>query len=229
MDRAVEIERVRARARAGYTLVELMMIVAIIGVSVVVFTPGFSRAMADRRVSLAARELIRVGRRARADTFGYLRAHLLWINPANGTVQLLRGPTNSCTLPTAWAGPWSDCATTATGMSGQRCVENLFLSSMATSTRSISLWEETPNGGSTTYGQTGRALCFQPSGVTMYGSGSTVATATATLLADNLAGGGINGGIVFSLLDGQTAPGTALGQHVHRVLFPMSGSARVLR
>jgi Tfp pilus assembly protein FimT len=232
MERAPSGNRVRARTRAGYTLVELMMIVAIIGISTLVFTPGFSRAMADRRVSLAARELIRVGRRARADTFGYLRAHLLWINPSARTVQLLRGPTNSCTLVN-WNEVAGDCATTLSGTNQQRCAENLFLASMSGSTRTISLFEETITSGSTTYSSVGRALCFQPSGVMMYGSGTslTAAASATTLQRDNISGnGGVNGGFIFSLLDGDSAPSSGdTSKRVHRVLFPMGGSPRSMR
>jgi type II secretory pathway pseudopilin PulG len=227
MERVVERERVRARDRAGYTLVELMMIVMIIGVSVMAFTPGFSRAMADRRVSLATREVIRVGRRARADTFGYLRAHLVWIDPSLGIVQLLRGPTNSCTLA-SWGTVASDCAT---ALPGQRCLENLVLSNLSGQTRAISVFEEVINSGSTAYSTVGRALCFHPSGVMMYGSGATVAAATASLQSDNVSGtGGVNGGFIFSLLAGTSQPSSAnAAQRVHRVLFPMGGSARSLR
>ncbi|MET0286229.1 MAG: type II secretion system protein [Polyangiales bacterium] len=220
----------RVRARAGYTLVELMMIVAIIGISTMVFTPGFSRAMADRKVSLAARELIRVGRRARADTFGYLRSHLLWINPSARTVQLLRGPTNSCTLVN-WSEVVGDCGT-GLANNQHRCVENLWMSDLS-GTRTISIFEETISGGSTTYSTTGRALCFQPSGVMMYGSGANLATASAptTLQRDNISGnGGVNGGFIFSLLDGANAPTSSdTSKRVHRVLFPMGGSPRSMR
>jgi prepilin-type N-terminal cleavage/methylation domain-containing protein len=221
--------------RAGYTLVELMMVVTIIAVSVLAFMPGFSRAMADRRVSLATREVIRIGRRARAETFGYLRAHLLWItpgtSPGTSVVQLLRGPTNSCTL-TSWNAIAADCAATPMG---QRCVENLSLSSMAGGQRSISVFEEQLDGSNATiYSSSGRALCFQPSGVMMYGSGADVEAATKSteLRGENVAAGNgtTGGGFIFSLVEGTDAPNSAnKAQRVHRVLFPMGGSARSLR
>src|ERR1700712_1890206 len=109
--------------RAGYTLIEMMIVVLIVGLSAVAFTPGLGRANTDRRVSTAARELIRIGRRARADTFGYLRAHLVWIDPTTGTVQLLRGTTNSCTLSIAGL-PATQASCTTTPL-GQQCLENL--------------------------------------------------------------------------------------------------------
>jgi Tfp pilus assembly protein FimT len=227
MERATSSHR---GIRAGYTLVELMMIVTIIAVSVLVFMPGFSRAMADRRVSLATREVIRVGRRARAETFGYLRAHLLWIDPSRRVVQLMRAPTNSCAL-TNWGSVSGDCKSDGTA-DAQRCVENLYLSMLSGTQRTISIFEEQVAGSVTSYSETGRALCFQPSGVMMYGSGTTVANATAALASDNVVSGtgAVGGGFVFGLLEGASKPSSAnAAQRLHRVLFPMGGSARSLR
>lgn len=203
------------------------MIVMIIAVSVLAFTPGFSRAMADRRVGLATRELIRIGRRARADTFGYLRAHLLWIKPGTGTVagtvQLLRGPTNSCAL-TAWNTVAADCAT---NLATSRCVESLQLANESGSTRVITLREEAVDGSITSYSSLNRALCFQPSGVMMTGSGGTDPPAGSALV--EMTAGVVAGGYVFALVSGADPPGTNAAQKVHRVLFPQGGSPRSLR
>src|SRR5688500_17767562 len=116
-----------ASGRAGYTLVELMMIVMIIGVSAVAFAPALGRQMGERRVSTAARELIRIGRRARSDTFGYLRAHLIYFAPTSGRVMLLRAPTSSCTL-TEWGPIADDCDKRLA-----RCLEDFKLASWAPS------------------------------------------------------------------------------------------------
>lgn len=227
------MERTKAvgrRALAGYTLIELMMIVMIIALSVVAFTPGFSRAMADRRTSNAARELIRIGRRARADTFGYLRAHLIWIDPSAGNIQLLRGPTNSCLL-TRWDLVGADCPNNAATAPGQRCVENLFLSQIYGTAKPISMFEERISGGVVTYVTTPRALCYAPSGVVSYGSGATLNAATVTnpLATVNTAGTTVGGGFVFALANGTPTAGNPTSLRIHRILFPLGGSARALR
>jgi len=214
--------RTRLRASAGYTLVELMVIVTIIGASVILFAPGFSRAMADRRVSTAARELIRLGRRARSDTFGYLRAHLLWIQPATGRVQLLRGPTQSCTTP-AWAAIQADCAVSVSDMSAQRCLENIDFTAWAKG-NAISLREEALVGGAPAYNSVSRAICFAPSGQVFLGANNALASAAAALSDLN----SVNGGVVYTLHAGTGNP--VVGTNViHRVLFPLGSTPRALR
>jgi len=209
-------EQARSPRRDGYTLIELMMIVTIIGISVVAFAPGFGRAMADRQVSTAARELIRIGRRARSETFGYLRAHLLWITPASGTVQLLRGPNNSCTL-SSWTQPQADCALTP---QGPRCLENLRLGTW--STRSIALYEEASGGA---FQQLNRALCYAPSGAVLYAQVGSIGDVAGAL--SDQAPANVGGGFVYTLHAGTSAP--TLTDRVHRVLFPLGSTARALR
>lgn len=206
--------RERARRRVGYTLIELMIIVTIIGVSVTAFAPGFGRAMAERTVSTATRELIRIGRRARTDTFGYLRAHTLWIQPATGTVQLLRGPTNSCRL-TAWAAIQGDCAS-----KGQRCVENVILGG---SLEKVSLREElrASAGSPASYTSASRALCYAPSGIVYYGS-----SLAAELREENTPE--MRGGFVYALYRPSGGDPTA-ADRVHRVLFPLGATPRSAR
>lgn len=202
--------RQHARRQLGYTLVELMIIVTIIGISITAFAPGFGRAMADRRVSNAARELIRLGRRARSDTFGLLRAHTLWLQPANGTAQLLRAPTNSCLLTV-----WADCAA-----SPQTCVENV---SLTGASARVAYREELVSGA---IGSANRAICFAPSGIVYFNPATqtTVAAAAATFSDQNT----VNGGLVYALYPSNMDP-TKPTTRMHRVLFPLGATPRALR
>ena len=201
------------------------MVVTIIGLSAVAFAPGIGRATTDRRVSTAARELIRIGRRARADTFGYLRAHLIWITPSTGVVQLLRGATNSCTLAVAnWPDVQSDCAAPAVPGTS-RCVENLSIPAITTGS-TVVMYEETLVSNAPSYSNTAlRALCYAPNGLVYWGTGTTITTATAALTDTNSSA--VNGGFVYTLSKGPGAPLTST--RVHRVLFPLGGTARSLR
>lgn len=214
--------RTSRRTRAGYTLIELMMVVMIIAISVVAFAPGFGRAMANRRVSTAARELIRIGRRARSDTFGYLRSHLIWIQPSQGRVQLLRGTTPSCTAP-PWAAIQADCAANANAMSAQRCLENVDFGEWSPSD-DISLREEQLGTGGVGYSDVSRAICFAPSGQVFLASNNALGTAAGALSDVNT----VFGGVVFTLHLGVGDPvaGTDL---IHRVLFPLGSTPRALR
>lgn len=212
-------------SRGGYTLVELMMVVAIIAASTLAFAPGIGRAVADRRVSSATRELIRIGRRARSDSFGYLRAHMIWITPATGRVMLLRGPNNSCLLPD-WNAISADCPSTTTGVRGQRCLEQLFISSLAGSGGSMVMREETVTAaGVAGYGTSPRALCYAASGLVYHGTGADLTAADAALSDLNTTA--IKGGFVYTLHTGTADPVST--DRVHRVLFPLGASARSLR
>jgi prepilin-type N-terminal cleavage/methylation domain-containing protein len=214
--------RTPRRAHAGYTLVELMMVVMIIAISVMAFAPGFSAAMADRRVSTATRELIRIGRRARADTFGYLRAHLLWVQPGERRIQLLRGPTQSCTTP-LWQDIQADCDEPLNSATHQRCVEDLDLDTW-TRGDEIALREEILVGSKPVYRSTDRALCWSPSGRMFLAVNDSLEDAAKALKDVN----DVNGGVVFTLHQGDGDPEIP-PDTVHRVLFPLGASPRVLR
>lgn len=219
-------------SRGGYTLVELMMVVMVIAVSVIAFAPGLSRAMTDRRVSAAARELIRIGRRARSDSIGSLRAHLLWIVPATGRVMLLRGPNNSCTTLRAWQAISADCVANPVLPDGQRCVEDVTMSALA-SGDAVSMYEELvgATGAVTSYGQLARAICYAPSGTVYHGTGTDLTAATTPPVTfSELNTNVIRGGFVYTLhrTTAPAAPPTA-SSRVHRVLFPLGSSARSIR
>lgn len=216
------LSRSSKRARAGYTLVELMVVVMIIAVSVISFAPGFGKALADRSVSQATRELIRLGRRARSDTFGYLRAHLLWIQPASLRIQLLRGPTQSCTTA-PWATIQTDCPASTLAVKSQRCLENVSLPDM-TREWSIAMREEFLTGGEPAYRTTNRAICFAPSGQMFMALNNSLADATNALSDLNT----VNGGVVYTLHLGTSDP-VEPPDLVHRVLFPLGGTPRALR
>jgi hypothetical protein len=202
-----------------------MMVVMIIAVSTLAFSPGISGAMAERRVSSVARELIRLGRRARSDSFGYLRAHLIWIVPGDSArVMLLRGPNNSCLLP-KWNDIAADCpALPSSGPMaelGARCLENLFVSQISGG-KAVSLREEWLDGTVAKYRSDTRALCYAPNGIVYHGTGTLAAAATGLDERNT-----VNGGFVYALHSGTGDPVST--DRVHRVLFPLGSSARTVR
>lgn len=82
----------------GFTLIELMFVVVIIGVLAAAVAPELSRARADAEVANVASALVRLGSRARAHATMTGLAHaLVWIDVnGNGSVQLFRGTSPRC-------------------------------------------------------------------------------------------------------------------------------------
>lgn len=102
----VEVHRARARARqAGFTLVELMVVVAMIMVIAALVAPSLSAVQGDARQQSAAVDLVRLSRRARAITMRSRVVHMLRFlqTGANGhgTIAVFAGLNNRCGL-TDW-------------------------------------------------------------------------------------------------------------------------------
>ena len=63
------------KKRAGLTLVELMVVLAVMGILVSAALPSMGLAFADRRVAMAARDVVSLFQRARYMSMAYGRAH----------------------------------------------------------------------------------------------------------------------------------------------------------
>jgi prepilin-type N-terminal cleavage/methylation domain-containing protein len=208
------------RSRAGFTLIELMIVVTIIGMSILAFAPGFTRAMAEREVSFATREILRLAKRARTESLGYRRAFLMYVQPGTAdtdvpVLQLLRAPNNSC-VAQAWDTMQAQC-----GTANSQCVENIDLATnVSYSTRGFTVraLEEAVDG--TTSGAD-RALCWAPNGVVYTRSPALL----STRLAETDAANTVSGGVLYRLALFQD--GAAIGR-AHRVLIPLGGSPMVV-
>jgi prepilin-type N-terminal cleavage/methylation domain-containing protein len=235
-----------SRPRAGFTLIEVMVVITIIGITIVAFAPSFSHSMADRRCATASMELVRLGRRARAESIGLQRAFLVHIAyglAPNETarMRLLRGNSTRCDVDD-WSVHAAACPTDEVERGATACIESIDLSSShwfkPPYAISVGMWAagETPanpdpnqlvqmvaNGA-----RRGEAsICYEPGGtirwtVTALGQGSTMSF--STLNAAEAQGGGL----MFAT--GLVDRNTRLLDNVARVsLFPLAGTPRRMR
>lgn len=92
--------RLPFRARnAGFTMVELMVIVTIIAIIAGLAAPGMMRAMSINRAQRATLDVTRLGRAARSDAISFGRTYLLRLvagASGRGRLELWRGITDTC-------------------------------------------------------------------------------------------------------------------------------------
>ena len=126
-------------ARAGFTLMEALAVVAIIGLSAAIAAPAVSNAMANRRANEAQHALVRLGARARSEAMAYGRAHVLVYQPdENGRVELWRGRANLCNA-NAWATIMAgDCA------SSPSCVDAIRMATYRMGSNEVRMTMPTP-------------------------------------------------------------------------------------
>ncbi|MEQ9081721.1 MAG: prepilin-type N-terminal cleavage/methylation domain-containing protein [Sandaracinaceae bacterium] len=199
----------KLRRRAGFTMIEALIVVAIIAVTAALAAPGLSRAMAIRRASETSHDIVRMGALARSEAMMYGRAHLLIYteNTAEGRplgrLTVWRGRSDRCN-GNAWATLVTPACTRAAG-----CVEVLDMDERATSTHEVRV---APQDARQT------PLCFQPNGE-MYisTSGAVVGPYTNRAAVE---------GVVFDI--DRRENGSPVGVQ-RNVIFPFGGNPRIQR
>ena len=201
----------------GLTLVELMVVLAVMGVLVSAALPSLSQGFADRRVAMVARDVVSLFRRARYMSLAYGRAHQVVYANDSGTgltndawaFETRRGTGGACSLTTYENGTFTlndlDCD------NNWRCVDFLYASTFDADTSDNDLvrvdgWDDT-------------SFCYE--------AGSNNQVFIDTALYSNWQSGWSSAGfgfVVYRELDGD-----AFGVS-RKVLIPMgTGTPRVLR
>jgi prepilin-type N-terminal cleavage/methylation domain-containing protein len=222
--------------QSGFTLIELMIAVIIVGALTALLAPHVRRSVLEQRLGAATRDIAAMVRQARLDTATYGRAHLVWITPTDpsgnpaGGVRVLRGRNNSC-VGGAWDALDTQCSANTSGRGlGTECYELLLSSSDYALPLTTSLTLEELTRPSDAVSTNPRGVCFAPSGTTYVSNGT--ALATATFLAD---GNTLNlgGALLYRItLNRLKAAGTASDPTAlppRYVLVPLSGYAKVLQ
>ena len=93
------------RRLVGFTLVELMVVLAVMGVLVSAALPSIGEGFADRRVAMVAREVVGLFQRARYMSSAYGRAHQVVYDNDSGSglseafaFETLRGTAGGCSV-----------------------------------------------------------------------------------------------------------------------------------
>ncbi len=122
------------KGREGLTLLELMVVLAVMGVLVSAAMPNIGDSFADRRVAMVAREVVSLFQRARYMSMAFGRAHQVVYQNDGGTALAGSNPYAFETLRGSSAG----CALTSFKIAGGpeleemkcadnwRCVDNLY-------------------------------------------------------------------------------------------------------
>jgi type II secretion system protein H len=72
------------RGRAGFTLLELVIVMAVVGIMLAVTAPNLARFLHGRNVREDARRLVAVTRRAAAVAMNQSCRTVVWLDPTNG-------------------------------------------------------------------------------------------------------------------------------------------------
>lgn len=229
---------VHGRVRAGFTVVELMVVVLIVGIIAASVMPALAEVRWDSRQTGAAHDIVRMGRRARAMTMETGVAHLLRFQRSNdargsfglGRFELYRGMTNRC-QQTPWGQAFTPAAGSLLGIDAARREgpDLLDMASFNPTDGSVAPTEAgqnsgrqivavTARGGTPVGDQTAVQICYQPNGQT-YELFSATETGTGGVgLRPQLAP------ITFSVA--RSLGGASRGVS-RQVVFPIGGNARV--
>lgn len=219
-----------ARRRSeAFTIIELMIVLAIMSVMVMTVAPSLASVLADHRQSSAAYEIVRFARRARAQAVSTGYAQMLRIHNAEdaegrnglGTIRLYAGMNNKCTK-TPWAATFSPTVANfgpseLFDMTAYNTGDDPATMSIQDDGRPV-IWFEVRIGTADGTAHTGGAqICYQPNGEIYRSHSSAAMTNASNLVVQNQA-------ILLTVRRKVTdvEHGTA-----RQVLFPPNGNARL--
>ena len=203
--------------QAGFTLIELMVVLVVMGALVSAALPSIGGGFADRRVAVVAREVVSLFRRARYMSSAYGRAHQVIYEPGGGAgltqpfvFETLRGTAGTCSLSTFESGNNQPQDTNCGDATHWRCVDSLYPQTH----------DPNPDDNDLVRVQGQRAtFCYE------HGSNNQVLVDNATLFSDW--SGNAQAGFGFAVF--RELDGNAIGV-VRKVFVPTGvGAPRIMR
>lgn len=199
------------KKQSGFTLLELLIVVAVISILAASAASGFGSSLADGKTSDLAEDLVRIGRAARSRPVGTGMAHrLVYLRSATnglGVLRLDEGNSNLCNLA-AWP----------TAIEAVNAIEFTGGSPNTPPPAGKQVIDFSPANATP---QTVE-ICYEPTGATLLR-----VIATARFTEGVVVAGAALYDVVFQVtrtIDGGASEGVVRG-----VVFPFGGSARIQR
>ena len=189
----------RRRRNAGFTLIELMVVVVLVMIMAGLAAPGFARTMAITRAQRVSHSLRMMGMQARSEAMASGRAH--YVRFAGQRVEVWRGTSSLCRA-TPWATVLGDCTSDPPD---SRCTGSL----------DADAYEVGPHSVQLSYPDGQLDLCYQPNGDML-----VTANSGATFALPNLGAVQVE---VLRMEDGASA------DVVRGTVFPAAGVPRAVR